>query len=100
MTEDKLRSDNASPPQDARGPSVSIVKITWMVGLINLHLLIAAFCVFGLLATREPGLERVWIFRAGYGLGLVSSLAIAVLLAAKLIQPYGPRSISAATGPR
>lgn len=92
-------SSSASSADDLQGPSVSMVKIIWIVGFINLHLLIAAFCGFGLLATREPGVNHVGLFRAGYGLGLVSSLAIAGLLTVKLVAPYLPRS-KPSTGPR
>jgi hypothetical protein len=52
------------------------VKIAYFV-LGFILLFPAAFCLFGLLASREPGTSISWVF--GYGVALINFLAFSIV---------------------
>jgi len=46
----------------------------WILAIVCLPL--AAFCVFGFLATLEPGVQHAWAFRSVYAIGALVCLMV------------------------
>lgn len=80
-------TDSADPK------SPSLLTIVVQVALLNLHLLAALFCVFGFMASFEPGARQAMVFRMIYGVGFFSTLTIALVLAYRVFWPFSPKSL-------
>lgn len=57
--------------------------IKWILAFACLP--VAAFCVFGFLATFEPGVQHAWAFRVTYALIGTVSLAVPVVVAVRAL---------------
>lgn len=62
------------------------MKLMLRIALVVVCLLLAGFCLFGFMATFEPGVRHAMIFRIGYGvvgLGCIAMIAAVVTSAAR-----------------